>query len=493
MQDQQPSPSDAKRSSRSPFLHPMNAKEFLRQEPTIKKNQPVVTAVQPQTTLLTSDAEKVMNDGEIQTEAKRSRMGKHRRSQYASYDDEGFLGKYTSNDISDAAVDYELKGDAEADQANDTASECAPSCSEQAVQAFPPAIYLSLPVTDAPGSPSDPRYVMAKYVPEGDLYTEDNAPAAVQLPTFASKTTQDPSEQPTAPFAAQPIAQEQAAEQPSLFVPPQMVEPTAPFVAQPIAQEQAAEQPPLFVPPQMAEPAASFAAQPVAQEQAAEQPSLFVPPQMAEPAAPFVAQPIEAVAMPNEGDISDESDENEAAEDAIPSNEMAQPVPVPSGEATVTQKKSVNKKTILFAAVSGLVVLLFVVWQSGILNRGSSAKDAVPASGQTVEATALSSVASNSDTTPLVRSFTVSNQQATAPADVVFAVTSNALVSQLQLMNDSGRALDMKAYSAQQGSDLAWTCTVRFLSPYKGVVHLYLSDSEGFWSDSGLALELDIQ
>jgi len=91
----------------------------------------------------------------------------------------------------------------------------------------------------------------------------------------------------------------------------------------------------------------------------------------------------------------------------------------------------------------------------------------------------------NDANTQRITAFTVTgNEKTTAPADVIFSVTTDSAVRQLRLADEDGTDLEADQTFVENTGSNFWTLTMRVKNGYEGLVRLQIGRSDGEWTDT---------
>lgn len=92
-----------------------------------------------------------------------------------------------------------------------------------------------------------------------------------------------------------------------------------------------------------------------------------------------------------------------------------------------------------------------------------------------------------------ISTFTVTgNERTTAPADVIFSVTTNNTVKALRLADEDGQPVEAELTRVENTENNIWTLTMRVRDGYEGLVRLQTLRESGTWQDTEYSEVLDI-
>ena len=92
-----------------------------------------------------------------------------------------------------------------------------------------------------------------------------------------------------------------------------------------------------------------------------------------------------------------------------------------------------------------------------------------------------------------ITAFTVTgNEKTTAPADVIFSVTTGSAVKELRLADEDGIDLEAVQTLAENSDSNYWTMTFRVKDGYEGLVRLQTRREDGEWKDTDYSAVLQI-
>ena len=92
-----------------------------------------------------------------------------------------------------------------------------------------------------------------------------------------------------------------------------------------------------------------------------------------------------------------------------------------------------------------------------------------------------------------IEAFSVTgNENGTAPADVIFSVTTDSSVNRLRLVDESGREMAADLTSAKNTENNCWTLTLRVREGYEGLVKLQTRRERETWMDTEYSAGLKI-
>jgi hypothetical protein len=74
----------------------------------------------------------------------------------------------------------------------------------------------------------------------------------------------------------------------------------------------------------------------------------------------------------------------------------------------------------------------------------------------------------------------------------VFTLQTNAAVSAVRLMSESGVMFPTTARSTPLGVGLKWTVSADFETPYSGQVRIFLCDQNGAWSEASQTCTVNV-
>ena len=84
------------------------------------------------------------------------------------------------------------------------------------------------------------------------------------------------------------------------------------------------------------------------------------------------------------------------------------------------------------------------------------------------------------------------NEKTTAPADVIFSVTTGSAVKELRLADEDGKDLEAGQALAENSGSNYWTLTFRVRDGYEGLVRLQTRREGGEWTDTEYSASLEI-
>ena len=94
---------------------------------------------------------------------------------------------------------------------------------------------------------------------------------------------------------------------------------------------------------------------------------------------------------------------------------------------------------------------------------------------------------------PGIQTFSVTgNETDTAPADVIFAVTTDSTVKNVRLVDEEGTELAADLTSAENTDNNCWNLTFRVKDGYEGLVKLQAQREDEEWKDTGYSVTLAI-
>lgn len=84
------------------------------------------------------------------------------------------------------------------------------------------------------------------------------------------------------------------------------------------------------------------------------------------------------------------------------------------------------------------------------------------------------------------------NEKTTAPADVIFSVTTGSAVKDLRLTDEDGYDLEAVQALVENSDNNCWTLTFRVRDGYEGLVRLQMRLQDGEWKDTDYSASLEI-
>ena len=92
-----------------------------------------------------------------------------------------------------------------------------------------------------------------------------------------------------------------------------------------------------------------------------------------------------------------------------------------------------------------------------------------------------------------ISAFTVTgNERTTAPADVIFSVTTDNTVKELRLADEDGVPVEAGLTQVENTENTIWTLTLRVRDGYEGLIHLQTRGESGEWQDTEYSAALGI-
>lgn len=367
------------------------------------------------------------------------------------------------------------------------------------------------PDMDADSAPQAEHTPVAADAPVASAHRSrsTSAPITAEAPAQAGQQQyQQPAQQ------AQQIQQaqyKQPAQQPQYQQPSQQAwQPQQTQYQQPVQQPQQLQQPQYQQPAQQArQPQQPQYQQPAQQPQQPQYQQPIQPPQYQQPVQPA----IQAYPVPNATprysapaakiardvrDTRDPEDDEHDERDAVPSELMASPAPVPLTDIAPPSKK----RTVLWGALVAVVILVaaaLALWQTGVLSQWlgvelPKAPDLIPEifRSEKKEADVISEALSPD--APRVDSFSADSASAQAPAAIRFTLHTSGGVSDIRLLSDinATHSIDNVSRTADATGEL-WEFTVSFPSAFSGDMRAYIRDESGVWSNSGASLRIDVR
>lgn len=213
--------------------------------------------------------------------------------------------------------------------------------------------------------------------------------------------------------------------------------------------------------------------------------------EQAKPACP--ANPTESAVPPQpHADVPVPAEEEEwqpdasEAADAVPTEEMASPVPVPLSKLDFSEptKRRVWPWVIVVFVV--LVAAAFGLWKSGLYQK-------LPIPNLRGILATKAPVEPESTVKPMVSAFTVEESRALAPATLQFSVATNLQVKQIRLMDATGLPLSAQITSENVEDGQSWSCQVSFPAAYQGEVSLSVCGEDGVWVKHSQSVSVEVE
>ncbi len=238
------------------------------------------------------------------------------------------------------------------------------------------------------------------------------------------------------------------------------------------------------------------------------------------PAAPEAQPEPEAAEQPSRDEDEDAEEDEPPSRDAfrsvpaptapggrdawapVPPKELPEPMPVSTSEPEDRPQKRRRSGVVrwVFAGVV-VVALAAALYQSGLWTQltrpatneatveglatvAPTAEQITAAAAATAEAAAEGAVALNGVSLALA--------EGTAPVTLVFTLKTNAAVSAVRLMSESGVMFPTTARSTPLDDGLKWTVSADFETAYSGRVRIFLCDQDGAWSEASQTCTVNV-
>lgn len=180
-------------------------------------------------------------------------------------------------------------------------------------------------------------------------------------------------------------------------------------------------------------------------------------------------------------------EDDDSAEDAVPTESMAEPVTISFNELQNLPARRRSWPLIIMVCLIVLAAAGVVIWQSGYFR--------TPQSGISVFApiTQEPSVTMVPVDKTVVHSFAASVTEGEVPVEVSFLVTTDSSAMYIGLIDDSGKSIDAAVTREEVGGVHQWSLLATFDKPYHGMIHAYYALEDNFLVDGGASVTVNFQ